>query len=510
MLVFKKTVPLLLCALWCGSVSAGSARDAWGTLVDAKFTDRPGFGFVEADPALPNVLIYGDSISIGYTPQVSEQLSQKANVFRLHRNGGHSGVFIPYMSHMQDTMRDAALEGHWDFDWDVIHFNVGLHDLKYVSGRKLDKENGTQVTSIQAYQANLREIVAYLKQVAPQSQLVFATTTPVPEGAAGRVAGDAQRYNTAAFEVLQDFPEIIVNDLFLLTQARQDQWATKPGNVHFNDAGQSAQAQAVVEVIEEAMAFSTTLRILPVGDSITAGNHAGENANYRFHLENMLQAYRTKVEFYGIDGRQRGDHTRQDRDNAGFPGGDIAHIHHKMTAQRTGGAGTARFNTTRFDPQTKSDVVQSSGQVDLALALVGTNEFDAVVPEGQDARAFFEARYRKLFTFFQEEGIQAVFATVPPVALGKSEITDTPEKVREINQNRFPLLNSILATLAPSFEGVTVVDFAAACQEAPADTLLIHTDGIHLTDAGQRLLAQCFYDEIQRTRKLAGPVLEWP
>ena len=34
------------------------------------------------DPALPNVLILGDSISIGYTLQVRKLLEGKANVFR--------------------------------------------------------------------------------------------------------------------------------------------------------------------------------------------------------------------------------------------------------------------------------------------------------------------------------------------------------------------------------------------------------------------------------------------
>lgn len=509
MLAFKKTVLLMVCALWSGSAIAGSARDAWFNLVEEKFADRPAFAFVQRDPALPNVLIYGDSISIGYTQQVREQLSKQANIFRVHCNGGDSGSFIKNMSRMQDAMRDSALEGHWDFDWDVIHFNVGLHDLKYMSGRKLNKKKGTQVASVEAYQENLRAIVQYLNQLAPNAALVFATTTPVPEGATGRVAGDAKRYNTAAFEVLQAFPDIIVNDLFLLTHEHQAQWAVKPGNVHFNDAGQSAQAQAVVEVIEEALLSSKTLGILPVGDSITAGNHAGKTANYRFHLENLLREHGLKADFYGVNGQQRGDHTRQDRDNAGFPGADIMQVKNKLHAQRTGGAGTAQFTTTVFDLHTKNDVVERAGGVDLALALVGTNEFDTVVPPDQNERVFFEARYRKLFTFFQEEGIQAIFATVPPVALGESDVTDTPEKVVQVNEHRFALLNTVLVALARDFDAVSVVDFSVACRSASADSPLIHTDGIHLTDVGQRLLAQHFYDEMKRLGLVSGPTLEW-
>ncbi len=43
-------------------------------------------------------------------------------------------------------MRAVDLEDRWDFEWDVIHINVGLHDLKYVNDReKLDMENGQLV-----------------------------------------------------------------------------------------------------------------------------------------------------------------------------------------------------------------------------------------------------------------------------------------------------------------------------------------------------------------------------
>jgi hypothetical protein len=38
------------------------------------------------DPALPDVLIIGDSISIGYTPCVAQELSGTANVFHLEKN----------------------------------------------------------------------------------------------------------------------------------------------------------------------------------------------------------------------------------------------------------------------------------------------------------------------------------------------------------------------------------------------------------------------------------------
>ncbi len=43
---------------------------------------------VKADPALPNVLLVGNSISIGYTLKVRELLRGKANVMRPGENCG--------------------------------------------------------------------------------------------------------------------------------------------------------------------------------------------------------------------------------------------------------------------------------------------------------------------------------------------------------------------------------------------------------------------------------------
>lgn len=230
--------------------SAGAtAKEAWEKLVAGKSAKRPEFAYVVNDPALPNVLIYGDSISIHYTRRVRKRLNGKANVYRLFSNGQHSTVFVRRMQQMHDAMRDDQLVDPWTFDWDVIHFNVGLHDLKYLAEKKLDKENGKQVTSIQDYQKNLQGILAYLGQLSPDAKLIFATTTPVPEGAAGRFAGDAQKYNAAAMEVMLKNPAIAINDLFSFTKPNLAKWSNKVADVHYNPIGRSAQGDEVARVI---------------------------------------------------------------------------------------------------------------------------------------------------------------------------------------------------------------------------------------------------------------------
>lgn len=234
-------------------VIGGTAEDAWyGIALRKKANDKnAAFQYVENDPSLPNVLIYGDSISIAYTPVVRELLSGEANVYRLHVNGGFSSSFVEKMDTLHRTMENPNIKGHWTHDWDVIQVNVGLHDLKYVvKGSKLDKVNGKQVASPDEYERNLEGIIAYLGKNHPKAKLVFALTTPVPEGEPGRQAGDAAKYNKVALKVLKGHPEIVVNDLYSFTKPHHAHWWSKPGNVHYNKEGIRAQGEEVARVLE--------------------------------------------------------------------------------------------------------------------------------------------------------------------------------------------------------------------------------------------------------------------
>src|ERR1051325_10738024 len=104
----------------------------------------PAFAPVVDDPALPRVLLIGDSISIGYTVPVRQALRGKANVHRIPENGA-------------DTVNGLKKIDSWlgDSHWDVIHFNWGLHDLK------VTPEGGRQVP-IDEYEKNLGVLVERL------------------------------------------------------------------------------------------------------------------------------------------------------------------------------------------------------------------------------------------------------------------------------------------------------------------------------------------------------------
>jgi acyl-CoA thioesterase-1 len=142
------------------------------------------------DPQLPRILLIGDSISMGYTPLVREALAGKANVHHPQEN-------------CEDTGRGLAHLDDWvgAKKWDVIHFNFGLHDLKYIdsAGKMVRPDTGKQVRGVEAYEENLRRLVARLKTTG--AKLVWGSTTPVPAGSNGRVPGDEVKYNEAAARV---------------------------------------------------------------------------------------------------------------------------------------------------------------------------------------------------------------------------------------------------------------------------------------------------------------------
>ncbi|MFC1761522.1 GDSL-type esterase/lipase family protein [Planctomycetota bacterium] len=243
----------LLCEVDPSIVKDSDAcKDAWRGM--HKFTaSRYQFRYIEPIASLPKVFIYGDSISIGYTEYVRAALDDKACVYRLHQNGGASGGFVQNMERLRKTMFQPGLKQGWDFDWDVIHFNVGLHDLKYVANGKLDKEKGKQVASLETYENNLRSIIKYLKSQYPQAKLVFCSTTPVPEGEPGRIVGDAERYNQVAYKVLKDHQDIRINDLHTFSIPVQEEYAAGPGDVHYKAEGSRLQGMEVARAIVDVL-----------------------------------------------------------------------------------------------------------------------------------------------------------------------------------------------------------------------------------------------------------------
>ncbi|MSU24865.1 MAG: SGNH/GDSL hydrolase family protein [Opitutus sp.] len=197
---------------------------------------NPALAAITDTPGLPRVLLLGDSISIGYMLPARARLDGKANVHRPAENCSDSGKGVKTIDKWLGSEK-----------WDVIHFNFGLHDLKFLDekGTLVSPEKGQQVASVAAYEKNLRDLVARLKQTG--AKLIFATTTPVPAGSAGRVEHDEVRYNTAAVRVMKE-NGVAVDDLHAFVAARQDK-IQLPKNVHFSKEGYEQLADTVVASI---------------------------------------------------------------------------------------------------------------------------------------------------------------------------------------------------------------------------------------------------------------------
>ena len=193
------------------------------------------------------VLLLGDSISIGYTPFVREALDGRARVVRPTNEAGRPENCCGTNLGVVELERWLALEGG---DWDVIHFNFGLHDLKHVdpaTGANSRDLGHPRQAEPARYGTQLRAIVVRLGETG--ARLVFATTTPVPPEAPFRTPGDERLYNDIALRVMRE-QGVAVDDLFAFV-AEHPEPLQRPDDVHFDAAGSRLLGEQVARAILE-------------------------------------------------------------------------------------------------------------------------------------------------------------------------------------------------------------------------------------------------------------------
>lgn len=236
----------------CLAAATGLAGDAAKPASAAPPSDMKGAWAFQPDPGLPDVLILGDSISIGYTLETRKLLHGKANVFRPMREDGKGP------DNCGDTPMGLEKLDQWlgDRQWKVIHFNWGLWDLCYrlpeaskARGER-DKVNGTVSTKPENYEKNLETLVKRLQ--ATGAKLIWASTTFVPEGEVGRFAGDDEKYNAIARKVMEKH-RIPINDLHAASKAFPADHFVRPGDVHFTPEASAKLAALVAEEIAKAL-----------------------------------------------------------------------------------------------------------------------------------------------------------------------------------------------------------------------------------------------------------------
>ncbi len=186
-----------------------------------------------------NVLIIGDSISIGYTPFVEKALTPGIIVSHNPGNGG-------------STVRGVENIEKWldNKQWDVILFNFGLHDLVYKDNdNKYDWVNGKVSVQLEEYEKNLEKIAAKLMETT--AKIFFVTTTMVPENSSGRKVEDPEKYNKVALKVMRK-NKIEVVDLYKASLTIHPQ-NSKPGNVHYTPEGYELLAGHIIKVIKKSL-----------------------------------------------------------------------------------------------------------------------------------------------------------------------------------------------------------------------------------------------------------------
>ncbi len=181
--------------------------------------------FVKDDPALPRMLLIGDSVSRGYTQAARKALAGKTNVHRAPENCGPTA----------NGLRKIDI---WlgDGKWDVIHFNFGIHDRN---------------TSIPDYADRLEKLVNRMKQTG--AKLIWATTTPIPNSPDGKqTAASIVERNRAAAEVMARHG-VGIDDLFTFITPRLAD-VQPPNDVHFSGKGYDLLGGQVAAAIEAALA----------------------------------------------------------------------------------------------------------------------------------------------------------------------------------------------------------------------------------------------------------------
>lgn len=197
--------------------------------------------------ALPEVLLIGDSIRMGYQEAVRRELQDVATVWGPEANGGHS---VNVLMHMHLWVLNRKPQPA------VIHLNTGLHDIKtiYYGSR-------TQLVPMAHYRENLKTLLGTLQQ-RTACKLVFAATTPVIDDVANsqhaqwqdfcRFNNDVVAYNEVAVAVCQEFG-VPVNDLYAVVQQHGVAQLQSGDGVHYSPTGCEVLGKAVAQAVRSML-----------------------------------------------------------------------------------------------------------------------------------------------------------------------------------------------------------------------------------------------------------------
>jgi hypothetical protein len=190
---------------------------------------------------LKNVLVIGDSVSIGYTTYAN--LPDKLKDVALVQHGpwdvsdggaGNTGNGVACLDNWLATQAQAPVK------WDLVMFNFGLHNL------------GNSTAAETSYKEQLTNITARLGKTG--ATLLYALTTPfMPDATEGNMV--VEQLNAIALELMQA-AAIPILDLYSLVVQHCGKVYTdcdwcrmSPCSYHYNSPGMEAQSEAVAAAI---------------------------------------------------------------------------------------------------------------------------------------------------------------------------------------------------------------------------------------------------------------------
>jgi lysophospholipase L1-like esterase len=186
------------------------------------------------DPALPNVLLVGDSITRNYLPEVQRQLANVANVYLF---ASSTSVGDPRLPHQLAEF--AAME---DVPYNVVHFNNGMHGWTYSESK---------------YKQAFPSFLTSLHAIAPKASFIWASTTSVQiDKTPGPTNARVLARNAIALAYVNNVG-IPLDDQHELMSHHLDRYED---DVHFNPAGAAIQGQQAAQTIRTSLAKITTVK----------------------------------------------------------------------------------------------------------------------------------------------------------------------------------------------------------------------------------------------------------
>ncbi len=186
---------------------------------------------------LPQILLLGDSMRLGYCEHTKELLKDKFEVCYPLENCQTTQHTFVHLGMWQNLVGPEPV---------AVQFNCGHWDAAHWGGDDIP------LNSPERYAEMLVRIVKRLQKMYPKTKIFFATSTPMnPNGSLGvnpRTTEDIIRYNKTAVEALVPLG-VKINDLFAVTKDLGEEYYVD--YVHLTKEGFDLVGKAVAKFFEE-------------------------------------------------------------------------------------------------------------------------------------------------------------------------------------------------------------------------------------------------------------------